>query len=115
MSKLLVKYLLILNHLLLKGEKVLYWNRVSGYGLTASDFDESDAPLSGKTFGRSCEELLKNRLIEQVKKSKKIPRCYTITPLGICYLLINEPKQIEYFDLRRFLTILKTTAKDKSK
>lgn len=98
--------ILILNSLQ-KGKKVPYRRKVSGYGLMASDFDNDDKPLSRKIFERNCQELLQNRYISKIEISDKKSKYYTITPLGICYLILNERKQIEYSVFRRIFIILK--------
>lgn len=106
MTKRGINRILILNSLQ-KGNKILYRRRVSGYGLMASDFDNNDKPLSRKIFERNCQELLQNRYIEKIEISDNKSKYYTITPLGICYLILHERKQIEYNAFRRIFIILK--------
>ena len=106
MSTSYLNYLLILNHLLEEGNQVLSGKRILGYALMASDFNKTNKKLSRRIFSSYCQELLDNQFIIRIKNSDDRSKYYTITPLGICYLLLNDTKEIKYFTLRRILNIL---------
>ena len=91
------------------GEELKIGKRIVGYGLNESDFEnrtksiktlkdnekngngsktipDERIELSRGKFSRRSEELLLSALIIKVRATNKRGNCYSITPLGICYL-----------------------------
>ena len=81
--------------------QVPFWNKLQGYGLKSSDFEESKG-CSRRVFSHWKNFLLERKMI-RIPKAKRTPRKnssrhtfnnqrYAITPIGICYFssLLNE-------------------------
>lgn len=86
---------------------------MSVYGLNISDFDKKHdkhiPQLSRTIFYDHSEELLTSKLIVEVDVKNKRGKCYSITPLGIAYLLHEHPDylyKISMSELKRIDLIL---------
>jgi len=103
-----------------RAKEVPYWRKVSGYGLTSSDFDKIPDQVdhvkglgkksSRKIFRGYKDFLLNRKLITQIKSSDKRTIYYSITPLGICHLQ-NEPfasDRISRWEAKQVMRIIET-------
>ncbi|GFN40183.1 MAG: hypothetical protein YK1309IOTA_1390002 [Marine Group I thaumarchaeote] len=81
----------ILEYMLKNSDSVEWRNKVIGYGLIGSDLRKTKQAnkefLSRDIFNDYCDELLMDGHISRLKHSDKRLRYYTITPLGICFLI----------------------------
>jgi len=81
----------ILEYMIKHSEPVKWHRKVIGYGLKGTDFEKTkqtnkELP-SRDTFNDYVNELWMSGYISGLKHSDKRTRYYTITPLGICYLV----------------------------
>ena len=81
----------ILEYMIEKSESVERGKKAIGYGLKGSDFEKTkqankELP-SRDVFNDYVDELRMDGHISRLKHSDKRLRYYTITPLGICYLI----------------------------
>jgi len=103
-----------------ESKEVPYWRKISGYGLTGSDFDKIPDQIGhvkglGKEYSRKIflgyrDRLLKRKFITQIKCSDKRSTYYSITPLGICHLQ-NEPyasDRIGRWEVKQVFKIMET-------
>jgi hypothetical protein len=87
----------ILTALLEKPErKINYKNRRQGYGLRAIDFTPEKTKLTRSRFNTTRKNLLKTKMITRLKEKSKRDKHYSITPLGIAYLLSISTEKIAY-------------------
>jgi len=99
----------ILSTLLEFGEKVKYRNQPQGYGLTGSSFDNLEKGVSRSIFLHRKNDLLNSKLIIQLLSKGKKSSYYSITPLGIVYLLnkiekVDDRKLHKIFDIINFFS-----------
>lgn len=103
-----------------QSKEVPYWRKISGYGLTSSDFNKIPDNVGhvkglGKESSRKIflgykDYLLKRKFITQIKSSDKRSTYYSITPLGICHLQ-NEPffsDRIGSWEAKQVMRIIET-------
>jgi len=91
--------------LLEKGEAVRgARQRILGYGLNQSDFDNDDYHCTREIFRKRSKELEDKRLIKRIKTKYKLKKYYSITPLGIIFL-VNH-KGIKFDDTKKIADIV---------
>lgn len=86
----------ILEYMIENSKPVKWRKKVIGYGLKGSDFkktkqDNKELP-SRDIFNDYHEELWMDGYISRLNYSDKRKRYYTITPLGICYLIWSNSR-----------------------
>ena len=78
---------LILQELLEYSKPVMYRKRIIGYGLKSVDFSKLS---TRKLFRTNREFFLQSGFIVKLKTTDARSQYYTVTPLGICYLIKYE-------------------------
>jgi len=86
----------ILEYVIENSKPVEWRGKIIGYGLRGTDFektkqDDKELP-SRDVFNDYVDELWMDKHISRLKHSDKRQRHYTITPLGICYLIWSNGK-----------------------
>jgi hypothetical protein len=86
-----------LTALLEKSDDVKYKKRLQGYGLRSSDFDSKDKEIAvtRRRFDDHKDVMLKSKLIMRLKTKGKKEQYYSITPVGIAYLLSKQKPDIQ--------------------
>jgi len=86
----------ILEYMIENSNPVKWRKKVIGYGLKGSDFGKTKHTnkelLSRDIFNDYADELWMDRHISRLKHSDKRNRYYTVTPLGICYLIWSNKR-----------------------
>ncbi len=101
----------ILNILLNYSGKIRYRRRLVGYGRNELSFDDKstlpeDVQISRKIFLGRRESLLTSKLISILPSSDGRENVYTITPLGILYLINNNEIPLAKFDYQKILEVV---------
>ena len=110
----------ILEYMIKNSEPVKWQKKVIGYGLKGSDFKKANQTNkelpSRDVFNDFANELRMDGHISRLKHSDKSKRYYTITPLGICYLIwSNERLPTSISQILRILLSFYNHRKIKSK
>jgi len=99
----------ILDILLEYGKEVKYRNQLQGFGLTGSEFDKLDKGVSRSIFIHRKNYLINSKLIIKLLSKGKKSSYYSITPLGIVYLLnkiekLDDRKLHKIFEIMNFFS-----------
>lgn len=115
MSRLVMQNVKILDFMLGKSKEV--WNsrknKILGYGVKSVDFDHKRHQLTRRIFRTYKQQLLDDKLIIQLQTSDNRAKVYSITPLGICYLIKKKGYGTPIEQIKKIFDILGTFYENK--
>jgi len=87
----------ILSNFLERSKEVRGWgNRIKGYGLSGSDFNDFEN-CSRRIFNHRKDEFLASKIITSLKTRRKKTKHYSITPLGVALLFHDSDMDFHQF------------------